>query len=170
MLDGIQGDSNYPPDFFVDFVFEEIEEEVKEKEEKDKVWLTIAKDCEERRKLIEDEDILFLHPEDVKRGEEDAFVIESDEVMKAVVEEEKVSSLEEEAIRMHKELLKDSDSTTYDNKPMDINKVNDSKSAKDREDVRSKEDNSKTEKKEGKEEDDKDLDIYLAGVNKMIGK
>eukprot|EP00826_Nyctotherus_ovalis_P061154 TRINITY_DN8672_c0_g1_i1.p1 TRINITY_DN8672_c0_g1~~TRINITY_DN8672_c0_g1_i1.p1 ORF type:complete len:217 (-),score=57.34 TRINITY_DN8672_c0_g1_i1:14-664(-) len=197
MLDGIQNDSHYPADFFVDLVFKELGEEVKEKEEKNKVWQTIAKDCEEKRKLAEEEDALLLNAEDVKNGEEEAFVIESEEIIKPNINtEENSANLEQEAIRMHKELLEDdvvekteSEAKAEVHKAEDTVNKGEVKAATEGEEQKEglvegnsekkQESNvSKSEEKRksknvegGKQEDvDEDIDLLLSGIQKMIGK
>ena len=84
MLDGIQDNANYPPDFFIDFVFGEVktdETSEKEKENKNKVWKIIAQTCAERRKISEEENIGETKKEESKKTapeeEKKAFVIDS---------------------------------------------------------------------------------------------
>lgn len=194
MLDGIQSDPHYPADFFVDLVFEELGEEVKEREEKNKVWQTIAKDCEEKRKLAEEEGALLLNAEEVKNGEEEAFVIESEETIKpSVSTEENSANLEQEAIRMHKELLEDDAvektedeaksevheaketakkegaKVAIENKEQKEGLVEGDSEKKQESDAKKSEESEDVE--EGKQEDeDEDIEELLSGIEKMIRK
>ncbi len=53
MLDGIQDNSNYPADFFIDLVFTEARTaDEKEAENKNKTWQIISQTCAEKRRLV----------------------------------------------------------------------------------------------------------------------
>lgn len=129
MLDGIQGDDNYPSEFFVDLVFDDMKEDEKEKEDKGKVWETISRDCEEKRRLADEEGRIFENDEEFKNVKEEAFVIDSEDtgsgkkqLNPSIEEEKKPRSLEEEAIRMHKQLLEDDEDIKPTIAPSDTKK------------------------------------------------
>eukprot|EP00826_Nyctotherus_ovalis_P022855 TRINITY_DN17645_c0_g1_i8.p1 TRINITY_DN17645_c0_g1~~TRINITY_DN17645_c0_g1_i8.p1 ORF type:complete len:193 (+),score=71.70 TRINITY_DN17645_c0_g1_i8:49-627(+) len=108
MLDGIQDKGVYPSDFFIDLVFKDGEGEML-REDKDKLWVQIAQSCESMRRATDKGNNAV---EELKESEhieaEPEFVIEAPTADDIADDEDKqASSLEQEAIKMHKKILED---------------------------------------------------------------
>lgn len=155
MLDGVQDKSIYPSDFFIDLVFKDGEGEMP-KEDKDKLWVQIAQNCESRRKATDKKNNAV---EELKGSEhteaEPEFVIEAptaDDIENYYIADDKMegedrqaSSLEQEAIKMHKELLEDDE----DKKETTSESKKEANAAKNEEETKEKTHSDKVEAMEG---------------------
>jgi len=180
MLDGIQDKTKYPSDFFIDLVFQDGEKELVMKEDKNKLWAQIGESCSVRRKFTDKGPTTI---EELKTNEyteaEPEFVIEAstpDETPEGKVEEnKKIGSLEEEAIRMHKELLEDDEVKKEEKKgeaqvKTEIKKVTKRKGSAEREKKEKQNESKKaeTEREVDENESDDEANSVLSNVMTLI--
>lgn len=202
MLDGVQDESKYPSDFFIDLVFQDEEVELNVKEDKNKLWEQIVQNCGTKRTTTDKGTKALEELKTSERTEaEPEFVIEGptvDDIPEdKVVETEgktpggkEVSSLEQEAIRMHKELLEDDEvkakvEQSKDQKEDEKAKIEVKKEETipipveiKKEEVPKRKGSMEKEKKDKKNEgkkaeteradDDEEIDLYLSNITSLL--